>query len=114
MLRRPLLTPNKIVKQIRKATGIQLSDYIIRSIKTIQDLRNALRVTPPPKKLATQLVDKDSSLSMLPNVNIKQKRVSMIDKENAIGRWKVIAKELEERGLPVTGRGSSVKRTLVF
>jgi hypothetical protein len=42
-------------------------------------------------------------LVQLPNVKIYSRRVTPIDKEVEVGRWKVIVKELEKRELPVTG-----------
>jgi len=41
----------------------------------------------------------------LPNVEIRERRYTPIDREKEIGRWKVIEQELEKRGLPVTGKG---------
>lgn len=38
---------------------------------------------------------------------IHGRRQTPIDKEKEVGRWKVIEKELRERGLPVVGRGSA-------
>jgi hypothetical protein len=45
----------------------------------------------------------NEELTSLPNVKVYDRRVTPIDKEKAVGRWKVIEKELNERGLPVTG-----------
>ena len=58
---------------------------------------------PKPKKLAESLVA-DETLSSLPNVKIMDRRMTPIDKEKEIGRWKIIEEELTQRGLPVTGR----------
>lgn len=41
----------------------------------------------------------------LPNVKVYSRRVTPIDKEVWVGRWKVIEAELIKRGLPVTGTG---------
>lgn len=43
-------------------------------------------------------------LTGLPNVVVSGKRVTPIDKEKAVGRWKVIEAELDRRRLPVIGR----------
>jgi hypothetical protein len=39
----------------------------------------------------------------LPNVVLRERRWTPIDREKEVGRWKVIVRELKERGLPVTG-----------
>jgi hypothetical protein len=39
----------------------------------------------------------------LPNVKIYDRRITPIDKEISVGRWKLIEEELKSRGLPVTG-----------
>ena len=41
----------------------------------------------------------------IPNVKFVPKRVTVVDKEKEVGRWKVIEFALKERGLPVTKRG---------
>ena len=45
----------------------------------------------------------------LPNVKVYGRRVTPIDKEVWVGRWKVIEAELRKRGLPVTGLGGHGK-----
>ena len=45
----------------------------------------------------------NDELVNLPNVKIMGKRQTPVHKEKAIGRWKVIEKELQSRGLPVPG-----------
>jgi hypothetical protein len=39
----------------------------------------------------------------LSNVRVFPRRVTPIDKEQMVGRWKIIVKELEKRELPITG-----------
>ena len=38
------------------------------------------------------------------NVMVAPRRETPVDKEKEVGRWKVIERELRERGLPVLGR----------
>ena len=60
-------------------------------------------VKPPrAKKLAERLMA-DDLLRSLPNVTLHDRRVTPIDKEKAVGRWKVIERELLQRDLPITG-----------
>lgn len=66
-------------------------------------------VTPPkPKKLAEQ-IEQSSILPELPNVKVYPRRVTPVDKEKMVGRWKVIQKELQKRELPVLGTGNHGK-----
>ncbi len=83
-------------------TGIRIPDPEIDSIKTANGLLGHLIKKPKPKKLAETLKLSDK-LQTLPNLHIMDRRYTPIDKEKAVGRWKVVEKELRERGLPVTG-----------
>ena len=55
-------------------------------------------VQPKPKKLAEHLADNESLLD-LPNVKIFAKRQKPSDKDEELGRKKVIENELRARGL---------------
>jgi len=59
---------------------------------------------PPPEKLAAHIAV-SGGLASLPNVQVSSRRITPIDKDKMVGRWKVIVKELRDRGLPVTGTG---------
>jgi hypothetical protein len=60
-------------------------------------------ITPPkPRKLVDALKKKEDLLA-LPNVSVFERRVTPIDKEKSVGRWKIIEQELQKRDLPVTG-----------
>ena len=50
------------------------------------------------------------SLTSLPNVEIFPRRHTPVDKEKTVGRWKVIEKELQKRGLPVLGHAVQARR----
>ena len=59
-------------------------------------------ITPPkPRKLVDALKQKEDLLA-LPNVSVFERRVTPIDKEKSVGRWKIIEQELKRRDLPVT------------
>jgi len=48
----------------------------------------------------------------VPNVSVYPRRQTLIDREQQVGRWKVIEEELNRRDLPVTGtrwRGANVR-----
>jgi hypothetical protein len=63
-------------------------------------------IKPRPKNLAETLATK-TELASLPNVKIMGRRETPVDKEKAVGRWKVIEAELRSRGLPVLGRAEA-------
>lgn len=60
------------------------------------------------KKLA-EILETQSNLPTLSNVKVHSRKVGPIDKEIAVGRWKVIEEELSKRGLPATGTAGLAK-----
>ena len=86
-------------------TGKRVSDAHLRSIKTAASLRTLLLTPPKPTKLVESLEDSEDLIT-LPNVSVHPERQSYIHKEIALGRWKVIQKELEARDLPIMGEDS--------
>ncbi|KAL6718551.1 hypothetical protein ACLMJK_004643 [Lecanora helva] len=93
----------KVLKRVMQLTGRRLSDPDIQSIYDSRTLLTHLVKKPKPKKLAETLFTREEL--DLPNVEIRDRRYTPIDKEKEIGRWKVIERELQLRGLPVTGKG---------
>ena len=85
-------------------TGIRISDASIQPSKTVQALLRNFAKPPPPKTLFEALQEKDELLE-LPNVQVSGRRITPIDKEKQVGRWKLIEEQLRARDLPVTGRG---------
>lgn len=83
-------------------TGIRFPDSAIKSARDTQSLLSFLVKPAKPRKLDQALRRKEELVS-LPNVHVYQQRVTSIDKEKRVGRWKIIEEELIERGLPVTG-----------
>jgi hypothetical protein len=59
---------------------------------------------PKPTKVAEKLAANEELLSQ-PNVVVQGRRMTSIDKEMEVGRWKIIQRELEQRGLPLPGEG---------
>lgn len=72
---------------------------------SLLDAMTTTVVQPKPKKLAHRLME-DENLTALPNLRIKDRRHTPVDREKEVGRWKIIEEELRERGLPVLGRPS--------
>ncbi|CCF37327.1 hypothetical protein CH063_08691 [Colletotrichum higginsianum] len=89
-------------KRVFQLTGHHVHDAKLAQIKTVADLISTIVKPPKPTKVADALRERGALLE-LPNVRVHDRRVTPIDKETAVGRWKVITSELEKRGLPVTG-----------
>ncbi|RDA95419.1 hypothetical protein CP533_5386 [Ophiocordyceps camponoti-saundersi (nom. inval.)] len=89
-------------KRLYQLTGILIPDAKLDGITTMNGLLRAATKPEKPMRLATELRER-GDLSELPNVTIHSRRVGLITKETSIGRWKVIEKELEKRGLPARG-----------
>ncbi|KAK4225737.1 hypothetical protein QBC38DRAFT_420650 [Podospora fimiseda] len=101
--------------RIHRLTGHIIPDGKLVAITNIDGLVKAVVTPPKPAKLA-ELVEKKALFSELPNVKVFPRRVTPIDKEKMVGRWKIIARELQEHGLPLTGTGDygkSVERKWV-
>lgn len=89
--------------------GVRFSDYAVNRADTLNDIRQLLITKPEPKKLAQRLQEGEE-IKELANVQVHSRRVTPIDKEKAVGRWKIIEQELIDRGLPVTGHSGRVKK----
>ncbi len=92
------------MKRVTQLTGRRIPDPVIAKAETVRALHAFLMLPPKPKKLAERLMENDH-LTSLPNVKVIPRRVTPIHKDLAVGRWKVVERELLERGLPVIGRG---------
>jgi len=99
-----LLTTSQITKRLTRLLGRTVPDNFIHQSQTVNDLVSLLAVPPPPKTLFETLIGA-GKLEGLGNVVIKGRRQTPVDKEKEVGRWKIIERELRDRGLPVVGRG---------
>ncbi|KAM7190243.1 hypothetical protein V8F33_009603 [Rhypophila sp. PSN 637] len=101
-----------IAKRLQRLTGHVIPDAKIHGANvTIGGIISAMARKPKPKKLA-ELLEKTGVLAELPNVQVYPRRVTPIDKEQMVGRWKLIKKELEARDLPVTGHDAKHSKTV--
>lgn len=91
-----------VMKRISQLTGYRLSDADINNSRTVSDILAHLATPPKPRKVIEQLAQKQA-LFEIPNVKVYGRKVSPIDKQREVGRWKLIEEELKARGLPVTG-----------
>lgn len=89
-------------------TGRRIPDPEISAMSTPNSLCVYLGKKPKPKKIAEALLQSNGIVE-LPNVQILDKRYSLMERETEVGRWKVIKEELEKRGLPVLGRADARK-----
>ena len=86
-------------------TGKRIPDPDISVITTPGALVVHLVKKPKPQRTAEAL-QQSKPIVQLPNVQILNRRHGSIDRDIEVGRWKVIQKELEKRGLPATGRAA--------
>lgn len=56
-------------------------------------------LTPPKPKTVSEAVVQTGELDVLTNVSYSKRRITKVDDQKAVGRWKVIKKELKERNL---------------
>ncbi|KAK8200109.1 hypothetical protein HDK77DRAFT_220327 [Phyllosticta capitalensis] len=95
-----------IAKRFMKDTGIRIYDITLQRCNDpaflLACIGQQLKVTKKEKLAET--LKKNDRFDGVSNVKIVDRRVTPIDKEKEVGRWKLIEDELLERGLPVTGR----------
>ncbi|KAK1675438.1 ribosomal subunit 39S-domain-containing protein [Colletotrichum godetiae] len=89
-------------KRVFQLTGHRVHDAKLAQINTVGDLIATIVTPPKPTKVAEAIAQQGELLD-LPNVRVRDTRVTPIDKEIEVGRWKVIKQELKKRGLPITG-----------
>ncbi|RMZ92513.1 hypothetical protein DV736_g218, partial [Chaetothyriales sp. CBS 134916] len=105
----------QIIKSFRALTGFAFADSFLSSLVARPDaaanatyadlITHYLDATtkPAPTNVYESLVAKHE-LAAQPNVLIFPRRETPVDKDKEVGQWKVIEKELAQRGLPVLGR----------
>ncbi|KAF5022049.1 hypothetical protein F66182_5932 [Fusarium sp. NRRL 66182] len=92
-----------IRKRFYQLTGHLIPDVKLGAARTAEDfLTMTLTPTKRGKKLA-EILEAHETLPTLTNVKVHSKRITPIDREVSVGRWKVIEEELRKRDLPATG-----------
>ncbi|KAG5963680.1 hypothetical protein E4U56_002609 [Claviceps arundinis] len=91
-----------IRKRIFQTTGVLVPDARLGAARKIKHILTLAVKKPTPPKLAT-LLEERGLFQEMPNVALHSRRLGPIDREIAVGRWKVIEEELLKRNLPVTG-----------
>lgn len=79
-----------------------IADAKLGAAQTVKNVLTLASKQPQPKKLA-ELLQKRDDVQKLSNVRVHSRKIGPIEKETALGRWKVIEEELTKRGLPITG-----------
>jgi hypothetical protein len=92
----------QVNKRVQQLTGHIIPDHKLLTVRNVAGYLAVLVKPPPPKKLS-EVIERKGELLSLPNVKVYPRRVTPIDKEKMVGRWKVIVRELEKRELPVVG-----------
>ncbi|KAL7797210.1 hypothetical protein V8C37DRAFT_370348 [Trichoderma ceciliae] len=95
-------------KRLYQLTGILIPDAKLAAANSTKHILTLAARDPRPLKLA-QMLEKRSAFSELANVTVHDRKIGPIDKEVAVGRWKVIEEELKKRDLPATGYGNAGK-----
>ena len=95
-----------ILKRFSQLSGHLIPDPLLQSslnqpLSFLIDNLTSKIIAPPPAKLAHRL-QQSETLNSLPNLHIVDRRWNEIDRETAVGRWKVIEAELTRRQLPLT------------
>ncbi|KAF2747424.1 hypothetical protein M011DRAFT_59549 [Sporormia fimetaria CBS 119925] len=91
-----------LYKRLVFLTGHRLSDPVLNAVRNHGDLFRAFvdAATPNPTKLAEKVAESFQE-PQLQNVKVFSKPVTEKQREQEIGRWKVIQYALHERGLPI-------------
>ncbi|OAA50619.1 Ribosomal protein L50, mitochondria [Metarhizium rileyi] len=91
-------------KRLYQLTGTLIADSKLGAACTVKHVLTLAVKKPQAKKLA-ELLETRSDIQNLGNVKVHSRKIGPIEKETALGRWKVIEEELTKRGLPITGTG---------
>ncbi|GAM91491.1 hypothetical protein ANO11243_095420 [Dothideomycetidae sp. 11243] len=100
----------ELLQTIAQITGLRLPDHKMSNANTLADIRHMLLAKPKSRTFAEA---NKAQFEATPNVQIRDKRQTRIDKDEAKGKWKLIVKGLQERGLPVYGKDLTTKRKLL-
>lgn len=89
-------------KRLYQLTGTLIPDAKLGAARTIRHVLTLAAKQPKPQRLA-ELLERRSDVQRLGNLKVHRAKIGPVEKETALGRWKVIEAELAKRNLPVTG-----------
>ncbi|PHH66490.1 hypothetical protein CDD81_6965 [Ophiocordyceps australis] len=90
-------------KRLYQLTGNLIPDAKAGAARTVKHLMTLVAKKAAPEKLADEL-KRRGDLKQLANVKVHKTKLGLIEKEVALGRWKIIRQELRKRDLPIIGR----------
>ncbi|KAI5917363.1 ribosomal subunit 39S-domain-containing protein [Camillea tinctor] len=108
----PLVDPRikfAVTKRIFQLTGQLVPDHALSDATNVVGLLHIVQKPPKPKTLTEEIQKEGKDLINLPNVTVATKRVTRGDKEQALGRLKLMQEELRKRDLPLEGHGFARK-----
>jgi hypothetical protein len=97
----------QILKNFQLLTKLRLSDPTLSKLAqkpnaTFRDLVEEIMEAQKPKPQGThENLVLNSDLVTQGNVKLAERKITSIDREEALGRWKVITTELRKRDLPI-------------
>ncbi|KAI1493456.1 ribosomal subunit 39S-domain-containing protein [Biscogniauxia mediterranea] len=98
-----------VTKRVFQLTGQLTPDHALPDITSVTSLLQVVQKAPKPKTLTEEIQKRGQDLIHLPNVTVATKRVTRGDKEQALGRLKLMQEELRKRDLPLEGHGFARK-----
>ncbi|KAI5198517.1 dihydroxy-acid and 6-phosphogluconate dehydratase [Aureobasidium subglaciale] len=99
----------KLTKKLRTLVKMNIPDIVMHRATTLKDFQQAIFTKPKPKKLSFALLANDELMANS-NLQVRGGRQTAVHKDRNVGRWKLIEKELMNRGLPVFGHGVKADR----
>lgn len=91
------------MRRVMELTGLHIPDPLIHKTQSAAFLISEL-TRPKAAPTTYEALMRNERLSGVTNVTFSPRRVTPVDKEMKVGRWKLIEAELRKRGLPVTGQ----------
>ncbi|KAI0594941.1 ribosomal subunit 39S-domain-containing protein [Biscogniauxia sp. FL1348] len=98
-----------VTKRVFQLTGQLVPDHALSDITSVTGLLQIVQKAPKPRTLTEEIQKRGKDLINLPNVTVAAKRVTRGDKEQALGRLKLMQEELRKRDLPLEGHGFARK-----
>ncbi|KAI5204699.1 dihydroxy-acid and 6-phosphogluconate dehydratase [Aureobasidium subglaciale] len=99
----------RLTKKLRTLVNMNIPDIVMHRATTLKDFQQAILTKPKPKKLSFALLANDELMANS-NLQVRGGRQTAVHKDRNVGRWKLIEKELMDRGLPVFGHGIKADR----
>ncbi|KAI6784541.1 uncharacterized protein J7T54_006586 [Emericellopsis cladophorae] len=96
-------------KRVYQFSGYLIPDSRLGAAHNVGHLLALGCKKPKPAHLAS-ILEQEGAYDALSNVKAHAQKISFVEKEKSIGRWKVIEEELKARGLPVLGANDAAPK----